>query len=281
MIDAAFARALEAIVRPVGQYIAQERRNFTPDLIETKSLNALVSYVDQEAEKKLVEGLHRLLPEAGFIAEEGSGTPSNSGEWDWVVDPLDGTTNFMHGIPTFAVSVGLLHGTDLVAGAVYELGQDEYFSAEIGRGARCNGAEIHTSPQESLSNSLLATGFPYYDFSEMEAYLKTLQEAFRSTRGVRRLGSAATDLAYVACGRFEAFFEHGLSPWDVAAGILLVREAGGWAGPFGSGKKTTEPSFINANWWPATAGPAGTSTASFNTTSTDHDVPPHPPFRSI
>jgi myo-inositol-1(or 4)-monophosphatase len=122
----------------------------------------------------------------------------------------------------------------LVAAAVYELGQDEYFAAELGRGARCNGNPIRVSPTQNLKESLVATGFPYYDFSEMTAYNDTLHACFRQTRGVRRLGSAATDLAYVACGRFEAFFEHGLSPWDVAAGILLVREAGGWAGSFGS-----------------------------------------------
>jgi myo-inositol-1(or 4)-monophosphatase len=234
MMDAAFAQALENAIRPVGRYIANERKGFSTSAVETKSLNALVSYVDQEAEKQLVEALHGLVPEAGFIAEEGSGAPSPDGSWDWVVDPLDGTTNFIHGIPTYAVSVGLLHQNTLVAAAVYELGQDEYFAAELGRGARCNGNPIRVSPTQNLKESLVATGFPYYDFSEMTAYNDTLHACFRQTRGVRRLGSAATDLAYVACGRFEAFFEHGLSPWDVAAGILLVREAGGWAGSFGS-----------------------------------------------
>ena len=234
MMDAAFAQALENAIRPVGRYIAHERKDFSTSAVETKSLNALVSYVDQEAEKQLVEALHELLPEAGFLAEEGSGAPSPDGNWDWVVDPLDGTTNFIHGIPTYAVSVGLLHQNTLVAAAVYELGQDEYFAAELGRGARCNGNSIRVSPTQNLSDSLVATGFPYYDFSEMTAYTNTLHACFRQTRGIRRLGSAATDLAYVACGRFEAFFEHGLSPWDVAAGILLVREAGGWAGSIGS-----------------------------------------------
>jgi myo-inositol-1(or 4)-monophosphatase len=233
-IDDAFSRALEAVIRPVGRYIAEERKNFQRTSVETKSLNALVSYVDQEAERRLVDGLHRLLPEAGFIAEEGSGTPSPDRSWDWVVDPLDGTTNFIHGIPTYAVSVGLLHGQDLVAAAVYELGQDEYFSAESGRGTRCNGLPVRVSSTSNVSDSLVATGFPYYDFSEMAAYAGVLNDCFQHTRGVRRLGSAATDLAYVACGRFDAFFEHGLSPWDVAAGILLVEEAGGRATSFGS-----------------------------------------------
>jgi myo-inositol-1(or 4)-monophosphatase len=144
-----------------------------------------------------------------------------------VIDPLDGTTNFLHKLPVFAVSVGLIYQKQPILGLIYEPNRDELFTAAKGNGAHLNGKPIHVSPENSLSKSLLATGFPYYDFDLMQRYLNTLQEFLRTTRGMRRMGSAAVDLAYVACGRFDGFFEYGLSPWDVAGGIVLVREAGG------------------------------------------------------
>ncbi len=224
--------AIEAVIRPVGDFIRGESAVFLSDKIETKALNSLVSYVDKEAEKALVEGLQRIIPSAGFMAEEGSGEEKKGG-YNWVIDPLDGTTNFMHGIPTYAISVGLLHADRLILGVVYELGQDEYFLGIDQQGATCNGKPISVKSSVVLADSLIATGFPYYDFSRLDAYTEVLHTCMRKTRGVRRLGSAATDLAYVACGRFDAFFEVGLHPWDIAGGLVLVREAGGLSLDFG------------------------------------------------
>lgn len=209
-----------------GNFILSERDKVSTEQIELKSLNSLVSYVDKTAEEQLVKGLRGLLPEAGFIAEEGTDNTKGD-EYNWVVDPLDGTTNFLHGIPVFAISIALMQNDEVILGVVYELGQKEMFAAWKGGGAYLNGKPIKVSSNKELKNSLLATGFPYYDFGRLENFLELMTIYFEKTRGVRRLGSAATDLAYVACGRFDAFFEYGLSPWDVAAGALIVKEAGG------------------------------------------------------
>lgn len=202
--------------------------------VETKSLNNLVSYVDKESERRFVEGLSALLPDSGFIAEEGTGKPVDGG-LNWIIDPLDGTTNYLHHLPCWCTSVAL-HGPDgLLLGVIYDPNRDECFSAIKGGGAFCNGEAIEVSKAERLSHSLLATGFPYDDFSRQEGYMKLFAELMRNSRGLRRLGSAALDLAYVARGTFEVFYEYGLNPWDVAAGILIVEEAGGKVTGFGEG----------------------------------------------
>lgn len=224
------AQSAEALIREVGAWILLQRQSFQASSVETKSLNALVSYVDREAEERLVAGLAALLPGCGFLGEEGD-YPWSEGGFNWIIDPLDGTTNFIHGLPPYAISVALLEGDDLRWAAVFELGQNLLYTAGRGEGAFCEGRRLHASDR-AMSESLVATGFPYYDFSEMGPYLEVLQACFKGSRGVRRFGSAATDLAWVADNRFQAFFEHGLAPWDVAAGILLVREAGGCASTF-------------------------------------------------
>lgn len=214
------------ICESTGDFILAERDKVQEEQIELKSLNSLVSYVDETAEKQLVESLKEIVPEAGFIAEEG--TETKKGEtYNWIIDPLDGTTNFLHGIPVFAISIALMKKDEVVTGVVYELGQKEMFSAWKGGGAYLNTKPIKVSSHSELKDCLIATGFPYYDFGRMKQFTELLTTYFEKTRGVRRLGSAATDLAYVACGRFDAFFEYGLSPWDVAGGALLVQEAGG------------------------------------------------------
>ena len=214
------------LARSTGRWIAEEQSDFNSERVEIKDHNSLVSYVDKRAEEQLVEGLSQLLPEAGFITEEATVTNERK-ELSWVVDPLDGTTNFIHGIPLYAVSIGLLQEDELVCGVVYECGRDELFRAALGSGAFCNGTPIRVSAANELSQSVLATGFPYHDFSRVERFNKLLADLYRSTRGLRRCGSAATDLAWVACGRFDGFFEYGLNSWDVAGGALLVKEAGG------------------------------------------------------
>lgn len=219
-------QTVEDVARKTGDFILKERNSVSTDEVELKSLNSLVSYVDKTAEKMIVDGVKPLISEAGFIAEED--TESIRGKrYNWVIDPLDGTTNFLHDIPVFAISIALMDGDEVVLGVVYELGQKEMFSAVKGGGATLNGKSIRVKQTTELKNTLMATGFPYYDFDRMQSFFKLLGSLFTKTRGVRRLGSAATDLAYVACGRFDGFFEYGLSPWDVAAGALLVQEAGG------------------------------------------------------
>ncbi len=217
---------IQTIAMQAGAYIKAQRAQFKSTSEELKSFNNLVSYVDQEAEKMIVDALGKLLPEAGFIAEENSQLPQME-RYNWIIDPLDGTTNFIHGVPCFAVSIALAEYGKPVAGVIYEINLNECFYAFEGGGAFLNGSRIHVSQRTQLKEALLGTGFPYYDFGLTEPYLRLFADLMQSTRGLRRPGSAATDIAYVACGRFEAFYEYGLHPWDVAAGIILVREAGG------------------------------------------------------
>jgi myo-inositol-1(or 4)-monophosphatase len=217
----------------VAEFIRTEAVRFTEASVESKSLNNLVSYVDKTAETRLVEGLGRLAPEAGFIAEEGTGERKEG--LNWIIDPLDGTTNFVHGLPCYCISIGLANGSDMLVGVVLEVTRNECFSAWKGGGAWLNGKAILVSQRRRLQESLLATGFPYDDFDKEAAYMELLRALMHNSRGIRRLGSAAADLAYVACGRFEAFYEYGLNPWDVAGGALLVREAGGPVTDFGNG----------------------------------------------
>lgn len=219
----------------VGEFIRTEGISFNKESIQKKEgFNNLVSYVDQESEKKLVQTLSRLIPGSGILGEEGSSVPSTNG-YLWIIDPLDGTTNFTHGLPPFAISIGLTHEDKTVLGVVYEVTRKEMFHAIEGKPAYCNDQVIRASKVSTLNESLFATGFPYYDFPKMDAYLSIIRKFLRQSHGVRRLGSAATDLAYVAAGRFEGFFEYNLNPWDVAAGAYIVQQAGGTVTDFKGG----------------------------------------------
>lgn len=218
---------VEDIARAAGHFLKIQQATFSQERVSLKSLNALVSDVDENAEELIVSALNSLLPEAGFLTEEGTVHQNTNTNYYWVIDPLDGTTNFVHGLPIFSVSIALMHQDEPVLGVVYEVGMDECFSAIKGGGTTLNGNRVRTSTTTKLKDSLLATGFPYYDFSGVAGFQRTLEYFYPKTRGIRRIGTAAVDLAYTACGRFEGYFEYGLSPWDVAAGILLVREAGG------------------------------------------------------
>lgn len=215
-----------AIARLTGNFIRKESMNFDVNAIEFKGLNDLVSYVDKNAEKQLVRNLAKLLPDAGFITEEK--TVNRTGTtYNWIIDPLDGTTNFIHGIPTYAISIALYEENKPVIGVVYEINRGEMFYTFKGGQAFVNNKPITVSSHAKLSDSLLATGFPYYQFEKQDQYMNLLAEMMRSCHGLRRIGSAAVDLAYVACGRFDAFFEYNLNSWDVAAGAYLVQQAGG------------------------------------------------------
>lgn len=222
------------IARDTGNYIREELPRLTSSDVEAKGLHNYVTHVDTTAEKRIVRALEELMPEAGFIVEEES-IDKQGNDYKWIVDPLDGTTNFIHGIPVFSVSIALMYQDEIVLGVVYEVMRDECFYAWKGGGAYLNEEPIRVSAAKSLSNSLLATGFPYYDYSLLDNYMELLRWCMRHTHGLRRIGSAAVDLAYVACGRFEGFFEYGLNAWDVAAGSLIVQEAGGKVTDF-SGK---------------------------------------------
>ena len=225
----------EKLVERSADFIQNQLGNVKNQQIETKSLNSLVSYVDKKAEEMLVEGCMKILPGAGFITEEETIEKSADKEWLWIIDPLDGTTNFLHSLPFFSISVALQHRGKTVMGLVCEVNRRELFYAIKNEGAFLNGKKISCSSTEKLTDSLLATGFPYYDFDRRDAYLKLLGELMPKSRGIRRLGSAALDLAYTACGRFDAFFEYSLAPWDVAAGAFIVEEAGGIVTDFTGG----------------------------------------------
>ncbi|MCE3278786.1 MAG: inositol monophosphatase [Bacteroidetes bacterium] len=224
-----------ALSRQTGEFIRAERKKFSSGKVEIKGKNDFVSYVDKGSEKLLVEALSKFLPESGFIAEEGTSTKKGD-VYNWIIDPLDGTTNFIHGIPCYAISIALMRNEELVMGVIYEVNLDECFYAWEGSKAFMNGDEISVSSAPKLSDSLIATGFPYYDYNRMDEYMKVFQHFMKTTRGLRRLGSAATDLAYVACGRFEGFYEYSLQPWDVAAGAFIVKQAGGKVTDFSGGK---------------------------------------------
>lgn len=215
----------------VGEFILSESIKIKNSDIEVKGLHDFVTYVDKSSEKKIIESLLPLIPNAGFIAEEN--TLSTKGEeYNWIIDPLDGTTNFIHGVPCFAISIALMYKNELVLGVIYEINQKEMFYGWKNGGAYLNGKKISVSKNENLDKSLLATGFPYYDYQYINEYMDLFVYCMKNTRGLRRLGSAAVDLAYVACGRFEGFYEYGLRAWDVAAGAFLVAEAGGKVSDF-------------------------------------------------
>lgn len=215
------AREAGALIRARGG-----RRN----AVRHKALHDLVTETDLEAQRLITDALRSAFPEHGIVAEEGAADAhlAPSGHPRWIVDPLDGTTNFAHDIAPYCVSIGLQDGAgELAVGVIYEVTRDELFAARRGGGATRNGEPIRVSATAELSNALVTTGFPFREHWYLDAYMPVLRRFMLETRGVRRPGSAAADLAYVACGRFEAFFETGLSAWDLAAGLLLVREAGG------------------------------------------------------
>lgn len=235
MIDyESICRKTISIAVEAGHLIKNERAKFRKDAVEQKGLHDFVSYVDRASEELIVKELMGLIPDAGFIAEEGTVEAENK-HFRWVIDPLDGTTNFIHGISPFAVSIALMEENEVVVGVVYEVSLDECFYAWKGSQAFLNGIPIEVSTAPTLQDSLVATGFPYYDFSKTPEYLQLLEYLMRNTHGIRRLGSAATDSAYVAAGRFDAFYEYSLQPYDVAAGSLIAKQAGGHVCDFAGG----------------------------------------------
>lgn len=215
-----------AISQEIGDWILTEQHHFDAGKIELKAFNNLVSYVDKESERKFIAALSSLIEDSGFIGEEGISNTERK-KYTWIIDPLDGTTNFSHKIPVFCTSVALLFEDTIILGVVYDPSRKECFYAFENGGAYLNGTSISVSKTAHLKDSLVATGFPYDDFSRLQPYVSLFSYLAKSTRGIRRMGSAAIDLCYVACGRFDVFYEYALSPWDVAAGALIIKEAGG------------------------------------------------------
>jgi len=213
------------IVAEVGAFIRDEFKNFDKNKVEKKGLNDLVSYVDKEAEEALMEELEMVFPDAGFITEESQ--RNDDEEYNWVIDPLDGTTNFIHGIPVCAVSVALMKNNEVLIGVVYDIVKDVTYYAWKGGGAFKDAENIAVTSTRRLADSLLATGLPVNNFKGLDNYLSILGDFMKLSHGVRRFGAAALDLCYTAEGTFDAFYEINLNPWDVAAGILIVKEAGG------------------------------------------------------
>lgn len=215
-----------SLIRETGVFVREEKSRFKRGAIRYKHPNDLVSYVDIESEKRLKAGLLEILPGSSMLAEETEPEEKDLAQ-TWIVDPIDGTTNFVHGLNVYCISVALYVDAQARVGIVYDPEADECFHAWEGGGAWLNDEQIRVSDIETLKESLVATGFPYIDFSRLEPYMQVFDWCMKNTHGIRRLGSAALDLAYVACGRFETFFEYGLKPWDVAAGAFIVQQAGG------------------------------------------------------
>jgi myo-inositol-1(or 4)-monophosphatase len=203
--------------------------------VSVKGPGDFVSTADLRAERTLKTELQRARPGYGLLFEESAPEPGSDGRHRWIVDPLDGTTNFLHGIPHFSISIGLEREGDIIAGVIYEPTRDEMFWAEKGVGAYVNDRRLRVSARRALADAVIGTGIPFREHGDHRTYLATLGAVMAATSGVRRLGSAALDLAYVAAGRYDGFWEFGLRPWDLAAGILLVREAGGYVSDLAGG----------------------------------------------
>lgn len=207
--------------------------------IREKAMHDLVTHVDEESQRIIVKHLLAAFPDHEILAEEGTDTdslPPNVAEgYRWIIDPIDGTTNFTRGVPPFAVSIGLQHQADMVVGVVLDVSNGDLFTAIKGQGLYFNGRRAEVSKTNTVSSSIITTGFPYRSFGHIDAYLKVLRGFMQQARGVRRPGSASIDMAWIACGRFDGFFETGLNPWDVAAGYLLIEEGGGRVTDFGEG----------------------------------------------
>jgi myo-inositol-1(or 4)-monophosphatase len=201
--------------------------------IEAKAEADFVTMADRASEAIIISHLLNAFPDHQILAEEqthsdnGKPAPTAAAAVQWIIDPLDGTTNFIHGVPNFSVSIAAKQRDEVIAGVVWDPTRHELFTATAGGGAFLNGKPIHVSESSRLRDGLIATGFPFRLRQHLPSYFRMFQEFLAAARDIRRLGSAAIDLAYVACGRFDGFWEYGLNPWDFAAGVLLIREAGG------------------------------------------------------
>jgi len=220
--------------RTAGAFILENLGKISNDDIDIKQRSDFVTYVDRESEQLIINTIKDVFPGHHFLAEE-SLKDADGHEYRWIIDPLDGTTNFIHSYPAFCVSIALEHKNEIILGVIFDPQKNELFTAEKGTGAFLNNCPISISATADMSSSLVTTGFPFKRKELLDNYLKLFKNILCRVSDIRRAGSAALDLAHLACGRCEAFFEIGLSPWDIAAGILLIKEAGGIVTDFGGG----------------------------------------------
>jgi myo-inositol-1(or 4)-monophosphatase len=221
--------------RAAGKVITQNIDRFDPMTIEKKQRNDFVTEIDHKAEAEIVNTLRRSYPDHSFLCEESGVIGDENAEFQWIIDPLDGTTNFIHGLPHFSVSIALTQNGRLFQAVVYDPMRQELFTAGKGEGAFLDSKRLRVKPTGKLENALLSCGFPYRDGQDLDFFQRTMRHYTERSGGVRRLGSAALDLAYVAAGRFEGTWLTGLQSWDMAAGALIVREAGGLVNDFDGG----------------------------------------------
>ncbi|MGD8378545.1 MAG: inositol monophosphatase family protein [Gammaproteobacteria bacterium] len=219
--------------RRAGDIIIRQMDRLDTVQVKAKRRNDFVSEVDQQAEEAIIDTIRRTHPDHAFLAEE-SGGQGNS-DFVWIIDPLDGTTNYLHGFPAFCVSIALKIRDRVEHGVIYDPLRQELFTASRGEGAQLDGRRIRVAGLRGLEGALIGTGFPFREFADLDAYLNMFRTIVQETAGVRRAGSAALDLAYVAAGRLDGFWELGLRPWDMAAGALMIREAGGMVGDLRGG----------------------------------------------
>ncbi|RJQ55702.1 MAG: inositol monophosphatase [Nitrospiraceae bacterium] len=228
-LGAAFRAAMLA-----GDFIRRNLGTISKDEIDIKEASDFVTHIDRESEQIIIKIIREKFPHHRFLAEE-SLKETPAGSYRWIIDPLDGTTNYIHGYPVFSLSIALQFNEEIITGIVFDPLRDEVFTAEKGKGAFLNGKKITVSAVSDMANSLIATGFPFRRRKLIDPYLKVFKNIFNRVSDIRRAGSAALDLAHVACGRCDGFFEIALGPWDIAAGSLLIREAGGIITDFAGG----------------------------------------------
>lgn len=227
------------IVRRAAEFIRAEALSFNPEKLRFKTFNNFASYVDQTSEEILVEGLSAILPGAGFVTEENTAGMSDS-SLNWIIDPLDGTTNFLHGYPATAVTLALKEDKEILLGVTYLLHEDAVYHAVKGNGAWCGDKKLRVSDTTELEKTLLIPGFPYSLAGKDEDYFRLIRHLLSHCHGIRSSGASAVDLVHVAAGRADAYFEFNLYLWDIAAGILLVEEAGGTVSDFNGGNRHLE-----------------------------------------
>ena len=232
--------------RAAGKILLKEFDQGQPIDATAKGPNDWVSEMDKAAEQAIINTIKKAYPEHGIIAEESGTQTGKDNDFQWVIDPLDGTINFLHGFPQFSVSIAVLHGQTIEHGVVYDPLRNELFTSSRGQGAQLNDRRIRVSSISRLEQCLLGTGFPFRELDKFDRWMKTFRKLTMKTSGVRRAGSAALDLAYVAAGRLDGFWEFGLQPWDCAAGALLIREAGGLVADMEGGQDFLESGNVAA-----------------------------------
>lgn len=239
-MSGSLAQTAAAAARAGGEVALASWRNLSAGAVSEKKKNDFVTNADRESEEKIVASIRQSFPEDSFLGEEGGRRGTGSGARTWIIDPLDGTSNFIAGFPFWSVSVAARVGTEIVAGAVWDPLRGEMYTAERGSGAFRNGARIRVTGREGLDGAFLATGFPFRSRDSIDLYLSVFRELFLHARAIRRAGSAALDLSLVAAGVYDGFFEFRLSVWDIAAGALLIEEAGGKVTDFSGGNRFWE-----------------------------------------